>query len=108
MKKFFEKYSHLGCLIPFIIGGLFPIVGMFIGIWKFSEGNIELFILNLILIPFALIGAINIFRGFGAVVEKDEAKFGHKIKTNSWKFYLYMLITYGGYFALFYMIIKYV
>lgn len=106
MKKFLDKISPYGCLLPFVLVGLASIVGMFIGIWKFSEGNIWLFLFNLILIPFAVIGGINVFRGFGAVLEMDEAKFGHKAK--GWKFYLYLLIHYGGYFALFYMIYKYI
>lgn len=106
MKKFFEKFSYIGCFLPFIIGGLFPIVMMFIRIWKFSYGNIGLFLLNLILIPLAVIGGINIFRGIGAVLDMDEEKFGHKVK-NGWRFNLYVAIHIGGYFALLYMIIKY-
>ena len=106
MKKLFDKLSNLGCMLPFILGALIPIVMMFIGLWKFSNGNIGLFILNLILIPLAFVGGINIFRGIGAVLEMDEEKFGHIIK--GWKFYLYILIHFGGYFALIYMIIKYI
>lgn len=106
-KKFFEKYSYIGCFLPFIIGALFLVVMMFIKLWKFSNGSTGLFILNLILIPLAFVGGINVFRGFFAVVEMDEEKFGYKIKTDSWKFYVYMAITYGGYFALLYMMLKY-
>ena len=107
MKKFFEKYSYIGCLIPLILGGLIPVVMMFIGLWKFSNGNVGLFILNLILIPLAIVGGINVFRGFFAVLEMDEAKFGH-IVTKGWRFTLYIIIHIGGYLALLYMIFKYI
>lgn len=107
MKKFLDKISTYGCLLPFILGGLIPIVMMFIGLWKFSGGSIGLFFLNLILIPLAFIGGINVFRGVGAVLEMDEEKFGHIVK-KGWRFYLYVLIHFGGYFALVYMIAKYI
>lgn len=107
MKKFFEKFSYIGCLLPFIIGGVFSIVIMFTDLWEFSDSNIGLFILNLILIPFAFIGGINVLRGVGAVLEMDEVKFRNKIK-GGWGFYLYAIIHIGGYLALFYMIIKYI
>ena len=98
MKKFFEKYSYIGCLLPFIIGGLFPIVMMFIGLWKACNSNIGYFILNILMIPFIVIGAINIVRGFLAILEKDEQKFKFK---KYWHFVIYYLITIAGYFALF-------
>ena len=98
MKKFFEKYSYIGCLLPFIIGGLFPIVMMFIGIWKACNGNIGYFILNILAIPFTIIGAINIFRGFCSVLEEDGEKFDYN---KNWKLAIYLLITIGGYIALF-------
>ena len=105
IKDFFDNLSIVGCLLPFIIGGIFPIVMMFIKLWEFSNGNISLFILNLILIPLAVIGGINVFRGVGAVMERDEEKFGHLIN-NNWKTGLYFIIHLGGYFALAYMIAK--
>lgn len=97
MKKFFEKYSYIGCLLPFIIGGLFPIVMMFIGIWKACNGNIGYFIINILAIPFVVIGGINICRGFFAVLEEDEQKFDYK---KNWKLGIYLLITITGYFAI--------
>ena len=107
MKKFFDKLSPMGCMIPFALGGLVFIVVMFIRLWNFSQGNIGLFILNMMLIPLAFVGGINVLRGFGAVLEMDEAKFGHKV-TKGWRFNLYIAIYIGGYLALFYMIIKYI
>lgn len=106
MKRFLDKISTYGCFLPFVLGGLVAIVVMFIRLWNFSDSNIGTLILNLILIPLAFIGGFNIFRGVGAVLTMDENKFGHKIK--GWKFYLYLLIHFGGYLALIYMIIKYI
>ena len=104
MKKFFDNLPIVGCLLPFIIGGLVSIVMMFTKLWGFSNGNVGLFILNLILIPLAIIGGINVFRGIGAVMEKDEEQFGHII-SEGWRFYLYILIHFGGYFALIYVLV---
>lgn len=105
MKKFFEKYSYIGCFLPFIIGGLFPIVMMFIKIWEVCNGNIGYFIMNVLAIPFIIIGAINIFRGFGAVLEKDEQNFGFK---KYWHFVIYFIITIAGYFAIFLAIAQWI
>lgn len=96
MKKFFEKYSYIGCLLPFIIGGLFPIVMMFIGIWKACNGNIGMFIINSLAVPLLIIGIINIFRGFAAVLDKDADNFEPK---KYWQFAVYFIITIAGYFA---------
>jgi hypothetical protein len=60
-------------------------------------------ILDLILFPLALIGGINVFRGFCAVLEKDEEKYTFK---KDWKFSIYLLIHLGGYLALFYVITR--
>ena len=106
MKKLFDKLSPYGCLLPFSLGGLIFIVVIFIRLWNFSDSNIGLFLLNLMLVPLAIIGGINIFRGIGAVLEKDEEKLGHIVK--GWKFYLYILIHFGGYLALIYIIVKYI
>ena len=95
MKKFFEKYSYIGCLIPFIIGGLFPIVMMFIGIWKACNGNIGMFIVNVLSIPFALLGLINIIRGFCSVIENDSERF-----KKYWQFALYFIANIIGYTAI--------
>ena len=101
-----DKLSTLGCMLPIILGCLIPLALMFVGVWKLSEGNIGLFFLNLVLLPLALVGGINVFRGIGAVIEMDEEKFGHKVK-KGWRFYVYILIHFGGYFALLYVLLKY-
>ena len=106
-KNIFDKLSTLGCMIPVILGGLIPIALMFVGVWKLAEGNIGLFFLNLLLLPLALVGVINVFRGICAVLEKDQEKFGRNVK-NNWKFYLYIVIHFGGYFALAYVLAKYI
>jgi hypothetical protein len=105
MKKFFDKLSTLGCMLPFIIGGLFPIVMMFIGIWKACNGNMRMFIINLLSLPFAIIGGVNLVRGFCAVLEEDEQKFDYK---KNWKLSIYLLITMAGYFAIALAIVQYV
>lgn len=96
MKKFFEKYSYIGCLIPFIIGGLFPIVMMFIGIWKACNGNIGMFIVNVLSIPFAILGLINIIRGFCSVVMENDSERFEKY----WQFALYFMANIIGYAAI--------
>ena len=105
MKKFFEKLSTLGCMLPLILGGLFPIVMMFIGIWKACNGNIGMFIINVLSLPFVIIGGINIFRGFCAVLEKDEANFSFQ---KYWHFVIYFIITIAGYFAIALAIVQWV
>ena len=97
MKKLFDKLSNIGCLLPFIIGGLLPIVMMCVWLWKACNGNIGYFILNILMAPLILIGGINVIRGFCAVLEKDGDKFEYE---KGWKISLYMLITIASYFAL--------
>lgn len=58
----------------------------------------------ILLIPLSIIGGINIFRGFCAVLEKAEEKYNFK---KDWQVSIYFLIHIGGYLALFYTIIKY-
>ena len=96
MKKFFKKLSDIGCLFPFIIGGLFPVVGIFVGIWKFCGGDIKLFIINATAVPFVFIGLLNIIRGACAVLAKDQANFDFK---KYWHFAIYVIITIAGYVA---------
>ena len=96
MKKFFEKLSDIGCILPFIICGLFPIIGIFIGIWMVCDGNIGYFIINSLAVPFIFIGGINIIRGFCTVLEKDQQNFEFK---KYWQFTIYLIITIIGYIA---------
>ena len=98
MKKFFDKLSNFGCMLPFIIGLLFPVVMAFVGLWKLCNGHLGYFMLNIIMIPFIILGGINIIRGIFAVIEEDGQKFDWK---KDWKFSLYIIITFVGYFALF-------
>lgn len=58
----------------------------------------------LLMIPLAIIGAINVFRGFCAVLEKDDEKYDFK---KDWQVGIYFLLHIGGYLALFYSIIRY-
>ena len=104
IKKFFDNLSTLGCMLPLILGGLVPIVIMFVKLWKSSDGNIGLFILNLILIPLAIIGGINMFRGFCLVLEEADQKYDFK---KDWHISIYLLIHIGGYLALFYILKRY-
>lgn len=98
MKKFLDKLSTFGCMLPLIISCLVPVALIFIGIWKASNSNIKSFIFNLLAIPFVLIGVINIFRGFGAVLEKDEETLEFK---KYWQYVIYFIVTIAGYVALF-------
>ena len=56
------------------------------------------------MIPLAIIGGFNVFKGFCAVLEKADQKYDFK---KDWQLGLYLLIHIGGYLALFYVIIKY-
>jgi hypothetical protein len=105
MKKFFENFSHIGCLLPFILGGLLPIAGILIVAWKLCNGNIWRFIINILAIPFIFIGAINIFRGFFAILDKDAQNFEFK---KYWHFAIYFIITIAGYVAIFLAIAKFI
>ena len=78
---------------------------MFIGIWKACNGNIGNFIINVLAIPFIIIGLINIIRGFCAVLEKDEQNFEFK---KHWHFVIYFIITVAGYFAIALAIVQFV
>ena len=69
-------------------------------ILKIGGGSI---IGGIVITPFAAIGAFNVFRGFGAVFEKDEEKFGNKL-TKNWKFSIYLLFHIVGYLAFYYAI----
>ena len=96
VKEIVSNHSYIGCLLPLIIGALAPIVLMFIGIWNACGGDVGFFIINIVALPFAIIGAFNVFRGFCAIVEKDEENLGFN---KSWHFVVYLLITIAGYCA---------
>lgn len=108
MKKFRDKLLGFGCSLVFIVPALIFLIDIVIDVWRSvtsSGGGIEDFILQLILIPFAVLGGINVFRGAGAVIEMDEAKYGSKFKQD-WQISLYFVVTILGYFALFYIVGK--
>jgi len=103
MKKFLKNtffYIIIAIiiLIPLAIAfqDVFPIISII------GNGSI---LAGIILTPFVVIGIVNVFRGFGAVLQIDEVKYGNKIG-KGWNFYAYLLINLGGYFALFYALIK--
>lgn len=63
------------------------------------------FLIKLLVFPFFVIGAINLGRGFFAIIEKDGEKFyGEKY----WKVAVYMLITIAGYAAVFYVVAQWI
>ena len=100
MKKFskviFLALLAIAILIPLAIA-FQDVYGVILNIGKGS------FVVGLLLLPFVIIGTINVFRGFGAVIEMDEAKFGRLFK--GWKFYVYLFFYIGGYLALYYVLV---
>ena len=103
MKSFF---SNIIFYVILTIVVLVPLAIAFHDIFdiilKIGSGSI---IAGMLLLPFAIIGGINVFRGFGAVLGMDESKYGHLIKKN-WQLAIYFILYIGGYLALFYVIIK--
>lgn len=55
-------------------------------------------IMGIIMLPFFVYGAINVFRGFAYTLEKDCDKFNFK---RNWQAYLYWLIYVTSYAILF-------
>lgn len=52
------------------------------------------------LIPLAIIGGINLFRGYGAVLESDAARFGF---SKTWHSAAHFIVSIAGYIALIYL-----
>lgn len=103
MKKFFKNIIFYFIIALIIIIPLAILFRDFYAIFiKLGGGSI---ILGIIIALLALIGGVNVFRGFCAVMEKDEEKYGHKTK-KSWQFSIYLIFYIGGYLALFYAIIR--
>lgn len=101
MKKFFSNIWF------YVISAIVILIPLSLALWEIwgvvravGGGSI---VKGIILTPFAVLGGINVFRGFGAVVEMDGEKFGARTK-NDWKFTLYWGITILSYFALFYVV----
>jgi hypothetical protein len=104
MKKFFKEHSWWLGIIPVallvlvVIGiNVWGIYDFFKKIWDYSETT-GMFILNIVKIPFAIFGGIQLFRGFWTVGEKDTQALGER---EYWKGVLYFFITIAGYVALF-------
>lgn len=103
MKKFFSNIIFYVIIAVVILVPLaIAFQDVFDVILKIGGGSI---LKGIILLPFAVLGFINAFRGFGAVLEMDEAKYGHLIKRN-WQLGIYFILYIGGYFAMYYVIIK--
>lgn len=95
---FFYLLIALVVLVPLIVAS-HDVFGL---ISKIGGGSL---IIGIILTPFVIIGGVNVFRGFCAVLEKDDAKYGHILNKN-WKFIIYLLLHIGGYLALLYLILR--
>lgn len=103
MKKFFKNilgYVFIALIIFIPLAIAFQ--NIYDVVLKIGRGSL---VAGIVLTPFVIIGVINIFRGIFAVLEMDEAKYGHKVG-EGWKFSLYLLIHIGGYLAVFYAIIN--
>ena len=72
------------CVIPWVA------IPLFIGItkmWQICNGDISKFIINLLAIPFIILGVITLFRGVGTVIfDKDQHLFD-----KYWKYALYII-----------------
>ena len=108
MKKFFKEHSWLLYLIIFLlmvlgIAGvyLFAICDAFRKLWKFSNENIWLLILNILSFPFAILGGFNIFRGWIMVMKEDGEKLGFY---KNWHVLIYTFITFISCIAFVYWI----
>lgn len=110
MKKFFKEYSWLLYLIPIALFVL-VVIGVYVGgivdffraVWEFSNESIGMTVLNVLLIPFAILGGVNLFRGFFTILETDTEKLGIQ---KYWQFVVYFVMNVVGYFALFYFYSK--
>lgn len=110
-KKSFKEHLWWIVLIPvalfvlFVIGvnvwGTFDFFGK---MWELSSENIWLFILNILSIPFAIFGGINLFRGGCMVLEKDIENFGFN---KYWHFVIYFILTIIGYIAVVYTMVRF-
>ena len=102
MKKFMKNiffYVAVALVALLILALVFQdFYGIFLTI---GGGSI---IAGMVLTPFVIIGCVNVFRGFGAVLEMDEAKYKRKLE--KWQYNLYVFLYVGGYLALFYVMIR--
>ena len=110
-KNFFKEHSWLFVLIPVVLFVLFVIgvnvwgaYNFFRDIWELSSENIWLFALNILSIPFAIFGGINLFRGGCMVLEKDSENFGFY---KYWHFVIYFILTIIGYIAAIWTMVRF-
>ena len=110
-KNFFKEHSWLFVLIPVVLFVLFVIgvnvwgaYNFFRDIWELSSENIWLFALNILSIPFAIFGGINLFRGGCMVLEKDSENFGFY---KDWHFVIYFILTIIGYIAVVWTMVRF-
>lgn len=103
MKKFLLRILGYGILTAIIV---IPLAIMFADMFpifvKLGGGSA---VVGMFVAIFATIGGVNVFRGFVAVSEIDEGKYGRKM-IKGWGFYVYTFFYVGGYLALFYAIRK--
>ena len=110
MKKFFKEHGWWLSLIPIALIILL-IIGVYVGgiidffrkVWEFSNKSIGMTILNVLLIPFAILGGVNLFRGFFTILETDAENLEIQ---KYWQFVVYFVMNVVGYFALFYFYSK--
>lgn len=102
-KPFKEHFWWLGIILVALVvlgiigANIWFVYDFFKGIWDKSETT-GMFILDIVKIPFAIFGGIQLFRGFWAIAEKDTANLGDR---EYWKGVLYIIVTFIGYVALF-------
>lgn len=101
MKKLFSNVLFYGTIALVIIVPLTVFFHSTAGLIQ-ALGNGS-FVLGLIVLPFVIIGGINVFRGFCAVLDKDDKKYNFK---KNWQVSIYFLFHIGSYLALFYALIK--
>lgn len=103
MKKLLFKIL---CYSPIAIAVLVYLIFWFNSfsdiILKIGNGSM---IAGILITPFVVIGAINVLRGIGYVLEVDAGKADHHYNSKiGWQFYVYAIYHWGGYIALFYIL----
>jgi hypothetical protein len=99
VKKFFSKFGwYIFIAIIILIPLSIMLLEIISALRAIGGGSI---IKGIIVAPFALVGAINFFRGFCAVIERDAETYDFD---KGWKGSVYLIITILGYAALFYVI----
>ena len=98
MKKFLSKFGwYIFIAIIILIPLSLTLLEIIPALRAVGGGSI---IKGIIIAPFALVGAVNLFRGACAVMERDAETYDFN---KSWKCSVYFLVTILGYVALFYV-----